>query len=531
MVEVNNLTMRFSHQLLFENINLKLDRGKRYGLIGANGAGKTTFLKILAGELEQTNGNISIENGLRVGVLSQNQYAFEEYTLKDAVMYGNKRLFDAIKEKEYLYENGDFSDDKVNDRLAELEIVCAEEDPTYEVEVMIEKILATLGFPVDTHNNLMSELTGGDKFKILLAQVLYPRPDVLFLDEPTNNLDLEAISWLEDQLTRHQGTMVVISHDRHFLNSVVTNILDVDFKKIREFTGNYDEWYMAANLIAKQQEVDRDKKIKEKEDLEAFVRRFSANASKAKQATSRQKRLEKLDIADIQTSSRRDPSIVFRAGRDIGNEVLEIEGLEKGYDGQKVLHNLSFKVEKGEKIALIGHNGVGKTTFCNILMNELSQDAGKVKWGATIIPSYFPQNATDMISGDMQLFEWLQQYDEKKDLDEIRKCLGRMLFSGEEQKKTVNKLSGGEKHRMMLSKMMLQKGNFLVLDEPDNHLDLEAIIALGEGLYKFVGNVICVTHDRELIDAFANRIIELHSDGTIIDFKGDYETFRETYGR
>ena len=531
MVEVNNITMRFAHQLLFENINLKLDKGKRYGLIGANGAGKTTFLKILSREIEPTSGNISVENGLRVGVLSQNQYAFEDYTLKDAVMIGNKRLYDAIKEKEYLYANGDFSDDKANDRLAELEIICAEEDPTYEVDVTIEKILASLGFPVSMHESLMSELTGGDKFKILLAQVLYPKPDVLFLDEPTNNLDLEAISWLEEQLVRHEGTMVVISHDRHFLNAVVTHILDVDFKKIREFTGNYDEWYLAANLIAKQQEMDRDKKLKEKEDLEAFVRRFSANASKAKQATSRQKRLEKLDISDIQTSSRRDPSIVFRMGRDIGNEVLEVEGIEKSYGDQKVLHAISFKVEKGDKIALIGHNGVGKTTLCNIIMEQLDKDAGTIKWGATIVPSYFPQNTTDMISGNLQLFEWLQQFDDKKDLDEIRKCLGRMLFSGEEQKKSVGQLSGGEKHRIGLSKMMLEKGNFLVLDEPNNHLDLEAIIALGEGLFKFAGNVICVTHDRELIDAFANRIIELQADGSMIDFKGDYEAFRETYGR
>ena len=278
-------------------------------------------------------------------------------------------------------------------------------------------------------------------------------------------------------------------------------------------------------------ETELHKKLKEKEDLEAFVRRFSANASKAKQATSRQKRLEKLDIADIQTSSRRDPSIVFRMGRDIGNEVLEVEGVSKSYGDTQVLKDFTFKMEKGEKIALIGHNGVGKTTLCNILMEELKADSGAVKWGATIIPSYFPQNTTDMITGDMQLFEWLQQYDEKKDLDEIRKCLGRMLFSGEEQKKSVSKLSGGEKHRMMLSRMMLQKGNFLVLDEPDNHLDLEAIIALGEGLFKFQGNVICVTHDRELIDAFANRIIEIGADGSYIDFKGDYETFRETYGR
>jgi len=523
--------MRFSHQLLFENINLKLDKGKRYGLIGANGAGKTTFLKILSHQIEATSGNISIENGLRVGVLNQNQYAFEEYTLKDAVMYGNKRLYDAIKEKEHLYVTGDFSDDKVNDRLAELEITCAEEDPTYEVDVTIEKILTSLGFSIEMHDKLMSELTGGDKFKILLAQVLYPKPDVLFLDEPTNNLDLEAISWLEEQLIRHEGTMVVISHDRHFLNAVVTNILDVDFKKIREFTGSYDEWYMAANLIAKQQETDRDKKLKEKDELEAFVRRFSANASKAKQATSRQKRLEKLDIADIQTSSRRDPSIIFKMGRDIGNEVLDVENIEKSYGDQNVLQGISFKVEKGDKIALIGHNGVGKTTLCNILMEQLDKNAGSIKWGATIVPSYFPQNTTDMIHGDLQLFEWLQQFDDKKDLDEIRKCLGRMLFSGEEQKKGVGQLSGGEKHRIGLSKMMLEKGNFLVLDEPNNHLDLEAIIALGEGLFSFAGNVICVTHDRELIDAFANRIIELHSDGSMTDFKGTYEAFREAYGR
>jgi ATPase subunit of ABC transporter with duplicated ATPase domains len=530
MLEVNNLTMRFSSQLLFEDISLKLDVGKRYGLIGANGAGKSTFMKILSGEIEPTSGNISIQSGLKVGTLSQNQYAYENYTLKDAVMIGNKRLYNAIKEKEDLYINGDFEDDKVNDRLAELEIICAEEDPTYEVDVVIEKILCALGFPIEMHNDLMSSLTGGDKFKILLAQVLYPKPDILFLDEPTNNLDLEAISWLEEQLKRHEGTMVVISHDRHFLNSVCTNILDVDFRKIREFSGNYDDWYIASNLIVKQQELEQNKKLKEKEELEAFVRRFSANASKAKQATSRQKRLEKLNIEDLQVSTRRDPSIVFKAKRDIGNEILEIEGISKAYGDEQVLKDISFKVEKGDKIALIGPNGIGKTTLLRILMGELKPDSGVVKWGATIEPSYFPQNTTDIINGDEQLFEWLQGYDENKDLDEIRKCLGRMLFSGEEQKKSIKNISGGEKHRMMLSKIMLQKGNFIALDEPDNHLDLEAIIALGEGLYNFVGNAICVTHDRELIDAFANRIIEMKPDGTIVDFKGDYETYKEHEG-
>ncbi|NLC28391.1 MAG: ATP-binding cassette domain-containing protein [Campylobacteraceae bacterium] len=527
MVNVRNVTMRFGSQLLFEDISITLDEGKRYGLIGANGAGKSTFMKILSGELEPTSGHVGVDSGLRVGTLSQNQYAYEEYTLKDAVLYGNKRLFDAQKEKEHLYETGDFDDDKVNERLAELEIICAEEDPTYESDIHIEKILESLGFPSSTHEDLMKNLTSAEKFKILLAQVLFPRPDVLFLDEPTNNLDLEAIYWLEEQLKRHEGTLVAISHDRHFLNAVCTHILDVDFRKIREFTGTYDDWYIASTLVQKQQEMERGKKLKEKEELESFIRRFSANASKAKQATSRQKQLDKLDLGDVQVSTRRDPSILFRRNRDIGNEVLEARSISKSYDKTKVFENLSFKVEKGDKIALIGSNGVGKSTLCRILMQELKPDSGEVFWGATIEPSYFPQNTTELITGDLPLFEWLQQFDKKQDLDEIRKCLGRMLFSGEEQKKGVGDISGGEKHRIMLSKMMLQRGNFLLLDEPDNHLDLEAIIALGEALYRFDGNVICVTHDRELIGAFANRILRLDEFGNLEDFRGDYEEYCE----
>lgn len=528
MVQANNITMRFGSQVLFEDINLKLDEGKRYGLIGANGAGKSTFLKILSKELEPTSGNVSYDSGLRVGVLGQNQYAFEEFSIKDAVLYGNKRLYDAIKEKEKLYESGDFSDDKINNRLAELEIICAEEDPTYECEVVIEKILESLGFSTTMQYDLMKSLTSADKFKVLLAQVLFPKPDILFLDEPTNNLDIDAIGWLENELKRHEGTMVVISHDRHFLNSVVTNILDVDFRKIREFTGNYDDWYISSTLIQKQQEMDRDKKLKEKENLESFIRRFSANASKAKQATSRQKQLEKLNINELQTSSRRDPSIVFRKKRDIGNEVLSVEHLSFSYDGHDVFKDIGFKVEKGDKIALIGSNGIGKSTLCKLLVQELFASSGEIKWGATIETSYFPQDTTDIIKGDIQLFEWLQQFDDKKDLDEIRKCLGRMLFSGEEQKKSVKSISGGEKHRMMLSKLMLERGNFLILDEPNNHLDLEAIISLGEALYNFDGVVICVTHDRELIDAFANRIIKIDDNGNLIDFKGDYEAYKES---
>jgi len=519
--------MRFGSRVLFDDINIKLDQHKRYGLIGANGAGKTTFLKILSGEIKEYEGEVIIGSGLKVGVLGQNQYAFEDYTIMDAVLYGNKRLYDAIKEKEELYTTGDFEDDKVNERLGELEMICVEEDPTYEYEIQIAKILENVGIPAEEHYNLMSSLKTSDKFKVLLAQVLFPKPDVLFLDEPTNNLDIETIGWLEHELQRHEGTMVVISHDRHFLNAVVTNILDVDYQKIREFTGNYDDWYIAATVMAKQLEADNAKKLKEKEDLEAFVRRFSANASKAKQATSRQKQLDKLNIEDIKPSSRRDPSIVFKAKRQMGDEALWLEGVSHSYGDLEVLKDITLRIEPGEKIALIGANGVGKTTFCKIIMEEMKPTAGEVHWGATIESSYFPQDTADQIKGDGTLYEWLRGFDPKRDIAEIRNCLGRMLFNGEQQEKSVEKISGGEKHRMMLSKMMLENGNFLVLDEPSNHLDLEAIVALGEALYNFDGNVICVSHDRELLDAFANRIIELHIDGTYTDFKGSYEEFAE----
>ena len=528
MLSTVNLTMRYGKRVLFDKISQSFDKGKRYGLIGANGAGKSTFLKILSGEIEPTEGEIQIQPGLKMGVLGQNQYAFKEFSLKDAVLYGNKRLYDAQKEKEKLYMEGDFEDDAVNNRLAELEIVCAEEDPTYESDVHIEKLLEALGFEASMHEQKMSSLTGGDKFKILLAQVLFPKPDILLLDEPTNNLDMEAIAWLEQQLKRHEGTMIVISHDRHFLNSVVTHILDLDFSKIREFTGNYDEWYIAANLIAKQNEADRSKKLKEKEQLENFIRRFSANASKAKQATSRQKQLDKLDLGEIQISSRRDPSIMFKPCRDIGQEVLEVEGVSKSYD-EVVFENISFKVEKGDKIALIGTNGVGKTTLLEIITENLKPDSGSVKWGQTIFTTYFPQNTTELIKGEENLYGWIQGFSKDWHIDEIRKCLGRMLFSGEDQEKKVDALSGGEKHRLMMSKMMMDSANFLIMDEPDNHLDLEAIVSLGEALYNYDGNVICVSHDRELIDAFANRIIEIKPDGSVIDFKGNYEAYKEQF--
>ncbi|MFT5661077.1 MAG: ATPase subunit of ABC transporter with duplicated ATPase domains [Sulfurimonas sp.] len=527
MVTVQNLIMRYGNRVLFQDINLKLDRHKRYGLIGANGAGKTTFLNILSGKINEFEGEVVIPKANKVGVLGQNQFAFEDYTIADAVLFGNKRLYDAIKEKEDLYVNGDFEDDATNNRLADLEVISVEEDPTYEYDVNIGKILENVGIPADKHQELMSTLDSADKFKVLLAQVLYPKPDVLFLDEPTNNQDIETITWLENQLKRHEGTLVVISHDRHFLNAVVTNILDVDYQKIREFTGTYDDWYIAANIMAKQLELDSAKQIKEKDELEAFVRRFSANASKAKQATSRQRKLDKMEFEDIKPSSRRDPSIVFKAKRIMGGEALEVNNISHSYGDNEVLKDVTLKFEPGEKVALIGGNGVGKSTLLKILMEEMKPASGEVKWGATIENSYFPQDTADIIEGDGTLYDWLRAYDPKRDIAEIRNCLGRMLFNGEQQEKGVVSISGGEKHRMMLSKMMLEGGNFLVLDEPSNHLDLEAIVALGEGLLEFKGNVICVSHDRELLDAFASRIIELHADGSFTDFKGTYEEFAE----
>ena len=526
MVKIVNLKKTFGSRTLFKDINLSLDTGKRYGLIGANGAGKTTFLNMLSGTEEITDGEVQVQNGKKVGVLGQNQFAFEECTLIDTVLQGNKKLYDAINEKEKLYLE-EYTDE-IGERLGELEIICCEEDPTYEYDVKITKILETLGFPASQHNDLMSSITGGDKFKVLLAQVLFPKPDVLFLDEPTNNLDMATISWLENQLQHHDGTMVVISHDRHFLNAVCTHILDVDFKQIREFTGSYDDWYIASTVLAKQATVDRDKKMKEKEELEAFVRRFSANASKAKQATSRQKQLDKLDINAIAVSSRRDPSIIFKQAKPVSKEILEFKNLSKSFDGEVVLKDINMMVEKGNKIALIGPNGAGKTTLCELLMENIKPDEGEIKWGATSTVSYFPQNSTDLIKGEVTLYDWLRDCDREADIAEIRNCLGRMLFNGEEQEKSVLNCSGGEKHRMMLSKIMLEKRNFLLLDEPTNHLDLEAIIALGEGLLAFEGTAICVSHDRELLDAFANRIIEIQEDGSIIDFDGTYEEFLES---
>ncbi len=523
MVKISNLKKSFGSRVLFDDVNLSFDVGKRYGLIGANGAGKTTFLKILCGIEDYDSGEISLQSGKKFGVLNQNQMAYEDYSLFDTVLLGNKVLYDAIKEKEKLYEV-EYTDE-VGQKLSELEMICVEQDPNYEYEVAITKILEDLNFPSSIHHEKMSTLSNSDKFKILLAQVIYPKPDVLYLDEPTNNLDINTIAWLENVLKKHEGTLVVISHDRHFLNAVCTHILDVDFKQIREFVGNYDDWYMASTLIAKQLEAQRNKTQKEQEELKKFVARFSANASKAKQATSRQKRLEKLELEPIKVSSRRDPSIVFNVAKPLGKEVLSVKNISKSFDDLSVLNDISFSLEKDDKVALIGDNGVGKSTLCKIINGDLQADKGSVSLGATLALSYFPQDTMDIIKGDMTLYDWLREFDKEADIAEIRNCLGRMLFNGQEQEKQVSKCSGGEKHRMMISKIMLEKRNFLLLDEPTGHLDLEAIIALGEGLLAYDSPVICVSHDREFLDIFANRIIHLQSDGTIVDFKGGYEDY------
>jgi ATPase subunit of ABC transporter with duplicated ATPase domains len=525
MVKINKLKKSFGARVLFDDVNLSLDISKRYGLIGANGAGKTTFLKVLCGLEDYDSGEINLQNGKKFGVLGQNQLAYEKYTLFDTVLLGNKVLYDAIKQKEKLYEV-EYTN-KVGEELSKLEMICVEQDPSYEYEVHITKILEDLKFPSSTHNNKMSTLSNSDKFKILLAQVIYPKPDVLYLDEPTNNLDINTISWLENILKKHEGTLVVISHDRHFLNAVCTHILDVDFKQIREFVGNYDNWYMASTILAKQLEVDRSKTLKEQEELKKFVARFSANASKAKQATSRQKQLDKLELEPIKVSSRRDPSIVFKANRVLGKEVLMVKKISKNFDDLEVLKDISFSLNKDDKVALIGNNGVGKTTLCKIINEELKSDSGSVAVGATLSMSYFPQDTMEIIKGDITLYDWLREFDKDADISEIRTCLGRMLFNGTEQEKKVSKCSGGEKHRMMISKIMLEKRNFLLLDEPTGHLDLEAIIALGEAILAYDSPVLCVSHDREFLDIFANRIIHLQNDGSIIDFKGGYEQYLE----
>ncbi|MFR6016456.1 MAG: ABC-F family ATP-binding cassette domain-containing protein [Paraclostridium sordellii] len=517
MLQVTNVGLRFGDKELFKDVNLKFTKGNCYGIIGANGAGKSTFLKILAGDIEANTGSISITEKERMSVLRQDHFKYEEDTVLDVVIMGHARLYEIMKEKDALYMKADFSEED-GIKAAELEGEFAELDG-WDAETNAEKLLMGLGITKDVHYKQMKELTGGDKVKVLLAQALFGKPEILIMDEPTNHLDFQSINWLNNFIMDLEDSIViVVSHDRHFLNQICTNIVDVDFGKIQMYVGNYDFWYESSQL-ALQLAKDQNKKAEEKiAQLKEFIARFSSNASKAKQATSRKKQLEKLEVEDIQPSRRRYPYVGFTPEREIGNEVLEVNNLTKTVDGVKVLDNVSFRLDRDDKVAFLGDE-IAITTLFNIIMGEDTPDSGDFKWGVTTSQSYLPKNHNKYFDGvEYSLVDWLRQYSEEKSESFIRGFLGRMLFSGEEALKQAQVLSGGEKVRCMLSKLMLSNANVLVLDDPTNHLDLESITSVNKGLEKFPGVLIFNSHDQEMIQTLANRIIEITPNG-IMDRK------------
>jgi len=524
MLNVNNVSLRFGDQKLFEDVNIKFTPGNCYGLIGANGAGKSTFLNILSGELEPQTGDVSLKNNQRLSVLKQNHFEYDEYQVLETVIMGNTRLYEVMKEKDAIYMKGDFTEED-GMRAAELEGEFAEMNG-WEAESDAARLLTGLGIKEDLQEKQMSELAGSEKVKVLLAQALFGNPDVLLLDEPTNHLDIKAIQWLEDFLIDFENTVIVVSHDRHFLNNVCTHIADLDYGKIQVYVGNYDFWYESSQLATKMAEEQNKKKEEKIKDLKEFIARFSANASKSKQATSRKKLLDKITLDDIQPSSRKYPYIAFTAEREIGNDLLTVENLSKTIDGVKVLDNISFTLNKDDKVALVGANETAKTTLFQILMGEIEPDEGTYKWGVTTSQSYFPKDNSKFFErSDLNLVEWLRQYSPEDETETfLRSFLGRMLFSGEEALKKANVLSGGEKVRCMLSKMMLSKANVLLLDEPTNHLDLESITSLNKGLIQFKGSIIFASHDHEFIQTIANRIIEITSNG-IVDKEMSYDEY------
>ncbi|MYL32884.1 ATP-binding cassette domain-containing protein [Pontibacillus yanchengensis] len=515
MLQATNVSLRFGDQKLFEDVNIKFTPGNCYGLIGANGAGKSTFLKILSGDIEAQTGEVSLKSNHRMAVLKQNHFEYEEYDVLQVVIMGYKRLYEVMQEKNEIYMKAEFSEED-GMRAAELEGEFAEMNG-WEAESDASRLLTGLGIEEDLHNKKMSELTGSQKVKVLLAQALFGNPDVLLLDEPTNHLDIRAIQWLEEFLINFEGTVIVVSHDRHFLNSVCTHIADLDFGKIQIYVGNYDFWYESSQLAQKMAKEENKKKEQKVAELKEFIQRFSANKSKSKQATSRKKLLDKITLDDIKPSSRRYPYIAFKPDREIGNDLLEVKNLTKTIDGVKVLDNLSLTMHKDDKVALVGDNEIAKTTLFKILMGEIEPDSGSYKWGVTTSQSYFPKdNSAFFEDNDQNLVEWLRQYSPEDETETfLRSFLGRMLFSGEEVKKKAKVLSGGEKVRCMLSKMMLSGSNVLLLDEPTNHLDLEAITALNEGLTNFKGSILFSSHDHQFIDTIANRIIEITPNGVI----------------
>ncbi|MGD6967055.1 ABC-F family ATP-binding cassette domain-containing protein [Rossellomorea vietnamensis] len=527
MIQVSDVSLRFGDRKLFEDVNIKFTAGNCYGLIGANGAGKSTFLKILSGEIESQSGNVSMTPGERMAVLKQNHFEYEEHEVLKVVIMGHARLYEVMQEKDAIYMKADFSDED-GMRAAELEGEFAELNG-WEAESEAAILLKGLGIGEDLHTKKMEDLNGGDKVKVLLAQALFGKPEVLLLDEPTNHLDIAAIQWLEDFLINFENTVIVVSHDRHFLNKVCTHIADLDFGKIQVYVGNYDFWYESSQLatrMASDQNKKKEEKIKE---LQAFIARFSANASKSKQATSRKKLLDKITLDDIRPSSRKYPYVHFKPEREIGNDLLRVEGISKTIDGVKVLDNVSFIMNKDDKIALVGSDEIAKTTLFKILAGEMEPDSGSYKWGVTTSQAYFPKDNSDYFEGnEPNLVEWLRQYSPNDQSESfLRGFLGRMLFSGEEVMKKPSVLSGGEKVRCMLSKMMLSEANVLLLDEPTNHLDLESITALNNGLETFKGSMIFSSHDHQFIQTIANRIIKLDSEG-IIDKQMTYDEFLET---
>ncbi|MBP8598461.1 MAG: ATP-binding cassette domain-containing protein [Selenomonas sp.] len=523
MITTNNVSLQFGKRVLYKDVNLKFTPGNCYGIIGANGAGKSTFLKLLSGEIEASGGNIEITPGERLAVLQQDHYAFDDYEVLRTVIMGHKRLVEIMDEKDKLYAKPDFSEED-GMKASELEAEFAELNG-WDAESEAARMLNGLGIPENEHSMKMAELTATEKVRVLLAQALFGNPDILLLDEPTNHLDIESINWFENFLADFPNTVIVVSHDRHFLNQVCTYICDVDFGAIRQYAGNYDFWYQSSQL-ALQLQKEQNKKSEEKiKELQTFIARFAANAAKSKQATSRKKLLDKIQVEDIRPSSRRYPYIAFTPDREAGDQLLQVEGLSKTVDGEQVLKNVSFTLKKGDKVAFVGPNSIGKTMLFKILMGEEEADEGSFKWGVTTTQAYLPSDNSEFFDGiDLSLVDWLRQYSKDPDETFVRGFLGRMLFSGEESLKKATVLSGGERVRCMLSRMMLSGSNVLLLDEPTNHLDLESITAMNNGLIAFKGTALFVSHDHEFVQTIANRIIDITPDG-VVDRVTTYDEF------
>ncbi len=526
MISANNVTLRVGKKALFEDVNIKFTEGNCYGLIGANGAGKSTFLKILSGELEPTNGSVVLTSGQRLSFLKQDHFQYDEFTVLDTVIMGNQRLYDIMKEKDAIYAKEDFTDED-GIRASELEAEFAEMDG-WNAEADAASLLNGLGIGTETHYSAMKTLQSALKVKVLLAQALFGSPDILLLDEPTNHLDLDAIAWLEEFLINFENTVVVVSHDRYFLNKVCTHTADIDYGKIQLYAGNYDFWYESSQLLIKQMKEANKKKEEKIKELQEFISRFSANASKSKQATSRKRALEKIQLDEIKPSSRKYPYIDFRPGREIGNEVLTVDDISKTIDGQKVLNHVSFIMGHDDKIAFVGSNELAKTTLFKILTGEMEPDEGNYKWGVTTSQSYFPKDNTEIFDTDLSITEWLTQFSEIKDATYVRGFLGRMLFAGEDGIKKMKVLSGGEKVRVLLSRMMIEGSNVLIFDEPTDHLDMEAITALNNGMIKFPGTILFACRDHQVVQTTASRIIEIMPDGTIVDKVTTYDEYLES---